>query len=283
MFTPFAFIKPPIDPSAQAFIDATGISGTDATAINTLVVDLKAASLWTKMKVIYPMVGGTKNTMKYNLVDPQDTDAAYRLTYVNSGSITFDSNGTFFPGIASPVSYARTHFNLSGSGLNSSSVHLSIYNTTLSTSSPTGSSAFGGVRDTSQDSLYLIMPLTTAGGFSINNIIANSPIQPGLTLITGSEFTQGLLIASRTTTTLDEMSRNGVIYNSYTGSQATNSDIEVILGARNIAAASPTISPSFQSRYNNAYTSMGEGLSSSEISTYYTIVQAYQTTLGRQV
>jgi hypothetical protein len=28
---------------------------------------------------------------------------------------------------------------------------------------------------------------------------------------------------------------------------------------------------------------MGEGLDSTEIATYYTIVQAYQTTLGRQV
>jgi hypothetical protein len=114
-FTPFAFVKtstPAFDPDAQAFIDATGISGIDATAINTLVVDLKADNLWTKLKVIYPMVGGTSTTMKYNLKDPQDTNAAYRIDWVGSNT-TFNSNGVTFP--SNIADYGKTYINLSGS------------------------------------------------------------------------------------------------------------------------------------------------------------------------
>jgi hypothetical protein len=98
MFTPFGFrtqfiqnetpVEIPggnvvdIDPDAQAFLTATGITDpTITSAIDTLVLDLKAASLWTKMKALYPFVGGTSTTHKYNLVDPADTDAAFRLTF----------------------------------------------------------------------------------------------------------------------------------------------------------------------------------------------------------
>lgn len=73
-----------LDPDAQAFLTATGI--TDATqeaAVNQLVLDLKSATIWSKMQIIYPFVGGTATTHKYNLKDPQDTDAAYRLDFTD--------------------------------------------------------------------------------------------------------------------------------------------------------------------------------------------------------
>jgi len=37
------------DADAQAFITASGISGTNATAVNQLVIDLKAANIWNKI------------------------------------------------------------------------------------------------------------------------------------------------------------------------------------------------------------------------------------------
>lgn len=82
---------PPIDPDAQAFITASGISGTEADAINDLVLDLKADSLWDKMQAIWPFVGSTSSTQKWNLLDPQDTNAAYRLAF--EGTWTHDSSG----------------------------------------------------------------------------------------------------------------------------------------------------------------------------------------------
>jgi hypothetical protein len=98
MFTPFAFIKNiaaasvVFDTDAQAFITAAGITNpTQQSAINTLVLGLKADSIWTKMNALYPFVGGTATSHKYNLKDPRDLDAAYRLAFF--GGMTHNANG----------------------------------------------------------------------------------------------------------------------------------------------------------------------------------------------
>jgi len=80
------------DSDAQAFITAAAITDpTQKAAINTLVVDLKGYSIWSKMKAVYPFVGGTSSTHKFNLKDPRDLDAAFRLTFV--GGLTHSSTG----------------------------------------------------------------------------------------------------------------------------------------------------------------------------------------------
>ena len=57
------------DADAQAFITAAVITdNTQITAINTLVTDLKAYNIWSKMKALYPFVGGTASTHKWNLI-----------------------------------------------------------------------------------------------------------------------------------------------------------------------------------------------------------------------
>jgi hypothetical protein len=83
---------PPIDPDAQAFLTAAAITDpTITSAIDTLVVQLKADGIWTKMKALYPFVGGTASTHKYNLKDPQDLDASFRLVF--NGGWTHSANG----------------------------------------------------------------------------------------------------------------------------------------------------------------------------------------------
>ncbi len=85
------------DSDAQAFFTAAGITdATQKSAVNTMVVALKAAGLWTKSKAIYPYVGGTATTHKYNLKDPRDLDAAYRIVWF--GGITHNTNGVTFNG-----------------------------------------------------------------------------------------------------------------------------------------------------------------------------------------
>jgi hypothetical protein len=86
-----------VDSDAQAFITAAGITDpTQQTAINTLVVGLKADSLWTSMYAIYPFVGGTASSHKWTLKDPRDLDVANRLLF--NGGITHSSNGMLFNG-----------------------------------------------------------------------------------------------------------------------------------------------------------------------------------------
>ena len=68
------------DADAQRFIDSSGISNnTNKLALYNLAKQLKDSSLWAKFIAIYPMIGGTASTTKWNLKDPRDLDAAYRL------------------------------------------------------------------------------------------------------------------------------------------------------------------------------------------------------------
>ena len=83
------------DDDASSFIFAAGISGSTADAVNTLVVSLKNNSLWNEMYAIYPFVGGTSNSCKYNLKNVN----TYTLVETGStGTITYDNLGVTFPG-----------------------------------------------------------------------------------------------------------------------------------------------------------------------------------------
>jgi hypothetical protein len=92
------------DPDAGAFINATGIGGIEAVAINNLVNQLKQQALWDKMIAIYPMVGGTAFTHKFNLKNTADTNAAFRLNFV--GGWTHNSSGAKPDGVSG--TYADT-------------------------------------------------------------------------------------------------------------------------------------------------------------------------------
>lgn len=96
MFVPIGFFQSlGYDADAQAFFTSVEGGGdilTDAQkdAVNQLVLDLKGYSLWTSMVAIYPYVGGTATAHKWNLKDPRDLDAAFRITWgsaVNHGAL----------------------------------------------------------------------------------------------------------------------------------------------------------------------------------------------------
>jgi hypothetical protein len=75
-----------------AWIAATG--ETDLTilgALNTLESDMATYGLTAKMKALYPMVGGTAGKHKFNFMDAQDTDGAFRLVF--NGGWTHSSTG----------------------------------------------------------------------------------------------------------------------------------------------------------------------------------------------
>jgi hypothetical protein len=84
------------DADVQAFLNATGITDSTITsALNTLVTSLKTNSIWSGMSAIYPMVGGTSTTCSYNLRNT----ANFQITWHNTGSLTFASNGVLGGGI----------------------------------------------------------------------------------------------------------------------------------------------------------------------------------------
>lgn len=122
------------DADAQAFIDAAGITGeTQQSALNQLVLDLKGTGsttnntdVWSKCHAVYPFTpidGSTANATcyKFNLKDPRDLDAAFRLTFFNSPTVSYD--GVAGDGASA---YLNTHYNPSVSAtLNNT--HISNY------------------------------------------------------------------------------------------------------------------------------------------------------------
>lgn len=79
---------------AKQFVAAVGsLTDTEKKAINYLVYELKRNNLWDS-SYIYPFIGASANTHKYQLRDPRDLDAAFRLTF--SGTCTHNSDGVIF-------------------------------------------------------------------------------------------------------------------------------------------------------------------------------------------
>ena len=110
-------------PDAQAFFTAAGITDTtQKSAVNQLVLDLKSYSIWSKMKALYPFVGGDATKHSYNLINT----ANFQLTF--SGGWTHSSTGALPNGTNA---YANTGFNLNSNGsLNNQ--HISYYSRTNS-------------------------------------------------------------------------------------------------------------------------------------------------------
>ena len=80
------------DTDSAAFITATGLTNsTHITSVRRLVSALKYEGLWTKLKAVYPFVGGSAAAHKFNLKDARDANDAYRLTF--NGGWTHDSTG----------------------------------------------------------------------------------------------------------------------------------------------------------------------------------------------
>lgn len=259
-------ISPSVDPDAEAFILAAGITDpTQESAINTLVVDLKAYGIWSKMKAIYPFVGGTASAHKWNLKDPRDLDAAFRLVF--SGGWTHSSTGALPNGTNA---YADTKL-APGTVLTANSTHQSYYSRTNSV----GGQMEIGVANFSLNRRFLISTRFT-GDSAFYQSGASTSI-PGFT----NTDAKGFYIGTRTSTTSNKIFKNGVLQNTNTTSDTTTLEtntawIGAIQNVGNLPAAN----------YSNkqcAFASIGDGLTDTEAANLYTAVQAYQTTLGRQV
>jgi hypothetical protein len=246
------------DPDAQAFITAAGITDpTQQSAINTLVLDLKSNNIWTKMDAIYPMVGGTATTHKFNLKNPADTDAAFRLSFI--GGWTHSANGALPNGTNA---YANTFLNTS-TNLSLNSHSFGIYSRTNDVS---GTKLYGAFNNSN-----LILHNNLSGGNFISGFTTN------IVSYTANPSTS-LLMASRTSTTSLAAYRGGVLLGTNTNLITLLPNTNFYFGARSKLGVAE-----FFSTHQLAFGFLGSGLNSTEASSLYTNVQAFQTTLGRQV
>ena len=265
IINPYAF-GVSYDPDAQAFFTASGLTGaTNLNAVNQLVLDLKAASIWTKMKAIYPMVGGTAALHKWNLKDPQDTDTAFRLVF--AGGWTHSATGALPGGING---YADTKLNMATNYSVNTSVHISYYSRTSGAFTTQDMTVYNGTTFTGLAIQRGTAPNETlfAANETVNYISANDT--------NGAAF----YISNRTALNVNNGWRNSTKVATGTSTAGARPSLNMFLANINVNG-SPN--PGLYGKRECAFASIGDGLTDTEATNFYTAVQTFNTTLSRQV
>ena len=241
------------DADAQRFIDSSGITDiTQKSAINNFVKQLKDSSLWTKFVAIYPMVGGTETTTTWNLKDPRNLDAAYRLTFI--GTPVYASTGVLFP---TTSDYADTHFTDALFMYNDNSI--SYYSGTQNTVNGYDMGCHDRISPYNEMSIYHSGDASNwFGYYDYGPTPAN---------------TKGLFMLSTTASNVTRY-ENGAVKNSRGAAPVVGSTgLSILVGS---VSGAPTVG-----MRECALATIGNGLTDAQALMFYHIVQNFETIIGR--
>ena len=257
------------DADALAFFTAAGITDTtQKSAVNTLVTDLKAANIWTKMKALYPFVGGTAAQHRFNLKDPRTVSAAFYLDFI--GGMTHSSLGVIPNGT---TSYANPFF--TGTTFTSvNNAHISYYSQTSTETNVNATEA--GCYDSVDKEVALIIrrPNSMSYGVLFNETYYTSGTNTDA---------RGLSLISRTANNSLKHYKNNTIFSTATGINASSSlpsNNVFLFTSGNLTNNADGL---FATNKISSFISLGDGLTDTEAANFYTAVQNYNTTLNRQV
>ena len=252
-----------------AVVDAggTGITTSVSAATRDFFCCLQTSGLLDKMTAIYPFIGGTAGSHKFNALNPIDSDSAFRLTF--NGGWTHTSEGAKPNGVNA---YANTY--LSGATyLDRYSLHTSSYLFTQNTQraydigAQTGS---GGLSTRINLSSYFTIAGINYVSFNNNTVTSDfTPAPLGTT---------GFTISNRTSDTVSKYFSNGIQIAS--SSVVTNGTVPYAIW---IGGNNNNGSLEFPSPRGTGFVSIGSGLTDSEISLFNTCVETYQGALGRLI
>jgi hypothetical protein len=253
-----------LDANAAAFLTAAAITDTTiVNATNQLVVSLKGYSIYTKFTALYPFVGGTATTHKFNLINPLDTNAAFRIVW--NGGVTHTSNGIVGNGTNG---YGETYVQPS-TNLILNSTHISFWSKTNSQNA----NAEMGVVDGSLN----------AGLRVITRNVSNQTLYQvndnASTVLSSVTDSSGFYCASRTASNSRKLYKNGsaVLTNTTASTTRTTATIPV-LGQKNF---NNTMNAYLAKTFS--FASVGGGFNDTEAANFYTAVNLFQIALGRQV
>lgn len=258
------------DPDAVAFFNATLITdSTQKKTINDLVLSLKANGLWTKMYAIYPMIGGTAFTHKFNLKDARDLDVAYRLSYI--GGWLHSSGGATPNG---STGYARTFLTPSIVFNSLEFNHLAYYSRSATTGS--AGNCFIGAQSPEQSGTNNTLIIRNDSKFTQLSYFPKTQMS-GIEYASTSP-TSGLFIGNSYGSNANLFIRGSKSAENSATTTAGKTTLPLFLGCLNSWG-----SPVFFTAAICGFASIGKGLSDAEAMLLTSIVQTYQTALGRQV
>ena len=235
--------------------DAGGsLTTTEEGAILTLITDLASYGLWDKMKAIYPMVGASAAACAQNL-----KSSSFTGTFTNGW--TFASTG-----VTPTSAYMDTGFNLSTQiGANSS--HLSFYSRTDISAGQGDIGCYNNPAGTT-DNEMLIRYSGTFYGF--NN--------PSKYVSVSNSDSRGFYQLNAESLNLKAFKNSSQFGSTVSLTSYTSTNLNVYVGGVNFNGS--LVTPSTK---ECAFASIGDGLTDTEASDFYTAVQAFQTTLSRNV
>jgi hypothetical protein len=249
---------PTYDADAQAFFDRVTTAGgslttTEKNATNQLVLDMKSAGIWSAMRAVYPMIGASAAACAQNLKSSSFTGTFNGgITYASTGITGNGTTGFMNTGLAPSAN------------LSQNSTHLSYYSRTSGGSLETEMGTTNGATNRLQIT------------FSYSAICYNA-VNNGVTQF-ASTITTGFMIANRIISTQIKTFRNGTILNT-----STSNSTGLHSGNIAILAVNDSSGVIQYSTKQCAFASIGDGLTDTQASNFYTAVQAFQTTLSRQI
>jgi len=252
---------PAYDADATAFFTAASITDTtQKSAVNTLVLSLKSANIWTKMLALYPICGGVANSHAVNLKTPGTFNLSFATGWTHS-STGMTPNG---------ATYANSNL-IPSTNLTVDSVNISNYSRSqIINQNGVQIGSYDGTREINQSQYYS----------SLSYKLSSMYRYPNEAVISNNSNTKGFQISTRTASNVLKMFFNGILLNTNTNTRSLTLPIfSIYFGASNWGAGNV-------SQYSNnelAFLSIGEGLTDAEALSFYNAVQIYQTTLGRQV
>jgi hypothetical protein len=235
------------DTDAQAFINRVYTAGgfvtdLEASAVNQLVISMKAINVWTKMRAIYPMVGSSFSSCGQNLKSTLYTATQGQLLYSANGITYGNLFNTGFPLNAlnsiNDISYG--YYNRVNSVLN-------------------GSFGFGA-----QNEFFIRYTDGRQYGYLFDSANDGRVVAD----------CRGFNAMSRIGSTTKYIQLNNTIDTYTSTSSGTLSSVTLNLAQGTQGA---------EIGRQNAFGYVSDGLNITELTNLYTAVQAFQTTLGRQV
>lgn len=229
-----------------------------------MVKGLKSNLLWNKIYALYPFAGSTASQQKYNLKNPQDTNAAYRLTFTGTG---IHSNLGWY---TNNVCHANTNLipsivlNVNSNGLTivsgtnaatltSDTVEMGAYNNNLTTAS-----------------LVVKGDNTTFRKATSLNTNQNGAVQDGV------NDAKGVFTGSKTTSNVHKLFRNSALLGSGTGGGSLP-NVPIFVGAMNVNSGVYG-----RSSQRIQFAAIHQGLTDTEVANFHSIIDAYQLALGRK-
>jgi hypothetical protein len=248
------------DIDAQAFFDrvtAAGgtLSATEQLAIDTLVKQMKLDGIWTKMKAVYPMVGASAAACAQNLKSAS-------FTGVFNGGWTFASTGVQGNGTNG---YMNTGFN--------SSIEVAL-----------NSHAYGIYLPDNYSSATVFQELGAYGPADFGTLLYSNLNGQSYNRVHSNEWNgiynsnNGFIVSSRTASNVTRNYLNGIFKVQSPELSTFASTFNYYIAARGNGLSGVLFSPKLIS-----FVFLSDGLTDDNADKCYAAVQAFQTTLSRQV